>query len=82
VLNAAIEYSIIATDSSGRVTVFNRGAERMLGYRADEVIGKETILLAHDCTELAARALELGVAPDPDVVFFDADRDAQAREWT
>lgn len=38
-LDAALEVAIIATDVEGRITVFNRGAERMLDYRADEVLG-------------------------------------------
>jgi len=32
---------------SGIITVFNPGAERMLGYTSDEVIGKQTPLLWH-----------------------------------
>jgi PAS domain S-box-containing protein len=32
-------HGIIATDSSGRVAVFNRAAESLLGYKAKEVIG-------------------------------------------
>ena len=31
---------IIAADMRGRVIIFNKGAERLLGYKADEVIGK------------------------------------------
>ncbi len=31
--------SIIATDAKGQVTVFNPGAEELLGYRAAEIIG-------------------------------------------
>ena len=42
VLDAATEVSIIATDLEGRITLFNAGAERMLGYRADEMLGRET----------------------------------------
>jgi PAS domain S-box-containing protein len=32
--------AIIATDKDGKVVLFNEGAEILLGYRADEVIGK------------------------------------------
>lgn len=39
-LDAAIEFAIISTDQHGRITTFNRGAEIMLGYSVDEVIGK------------------------------------------
>src|SRR6185295_1225983 len=35
VLDAATQFSIIATGSDGLITVFNSGAERMLGYGAD-----------------------------------------------
>jgi PAS domain S-box-containing protein len=31
---------IIAADMKGKVIIFNQGAEHLLGYRADEVIGK------------------------------------------
>jgi PAS domain S-box-containing protein len=33
------EYAIFMQDTSGRITVWNEGAERILGYRADEVLG-------------------------------------------
>jgi PAS domain S-box-containing protein len=32
--------AIIATDKDGKVVLFNEGAETLLGYRADEVLGK------------------------------------------
>jgi PAS domain S-box-containing protein len=82
VLDAATEYSIIATDSSGRITVFNRGAERMLGYQADDIVGKENILLLHDRAEIAAHALDIGAPPTADIVFLGAGSDVEAREWT
>ncbi|MDP3835923.1 MAG: PAS domain S-box protein, partial [Hydrogenophaga sp.] len=33
-------FSIIATDENGIIQLFNVGAERMLGYRADEVVNR------------------------------------------
>ncbi|WP_295006437.1 response regulator [uncultured Dechloromonas sp.] len=45
-------YAIISTDKNGLITSFNRAAERMLGYRADEVIGIHTPLLWHKKEEL------------------------------
>ena len=62
-LSAATEQSIIATDPNGLITMFNRGAERMFGYSADEMVGRATPLVLHDSDEVAARAAELGVAP-------------------
>ena len=35
--------AIIATDLDGNIIIWNRGAEEILGYRADEVIGKMNI---------------------------------------
>lgn len=62
VLGAVTEHSVIGTDLNGTVTVFNAGAERMLGWRSEEVIGRSCALV-HDPTELALRAAALGVAP-------------------
>ena len=58
-------YSIISTDVEGVIQTFNRSAEVMLGYRADEVIGKQTPKIFHELSEVQNRALvlsrELGV---------------------
>ncbi|MDY6934415.1 MAG: PAS domain S-box protein [Spirochaetota bacterium] len=35
--------SIIVTDMEGNILIFNKGAEELLGYRADEVIGRMNI---------------------------------------
>ncbi len=40
VLSSAKGVAIIATDTQGLVTLFNSGAEQMLGYRAEDVVGK------------------------------------------
>lgn len=59
-LHAAIlEYAghaIIATDAAGLITVFNRAAEKMLGYAAEDVIGKLTPESFHKTAEVAERA--------------------------
>jgi PAS domain S-box-containing protein len=83
VLRAATEQSIIGTDIDGLITVFNEGAERMLGYSAEEVVGRETPALIHDPREVAQRARELGVAPGFEVLVAAARRNlAETREWT
>ena len=81
-LAAATEQSIIATDPDGVVTVFNSGAERLFGYRAEEVIGRTTLHL-HDPEEVVARAAELGVRPGFEV-FAHQPRQGrpETREWT
>ncbi|WP_420132172.1 PAS domain S-box protein [Rhodopseudomonas sp.] len=49
-------YAVIATDVSGTITLFNPAAERMLGYKAEELNGRATAMLFHDPDELAERA--------------------------
>jgi diguanylate cyclase (GGDEF)-like protein/PAS domain S-box-containing protein len=82
VLRGATETSIVATTLSGVITLFNPGAERMLGYAADEMLGRSPLVL-HDPVEIAARAHELGVEPGYDaVVAFAEHGEAETREWT
>jgi diguanylate cyclase (GGDEF)-like protein/PAS domain S-box-containing protein len=47
VLDAATRVSIIATDPAGTITMFNAGAERMLGYDAYEMIGRRSLVEVH-----------------------------------
>src|SRR5271165_4203597 len=49
-------FSIIATDEKGIIQLFNVGAERMLGYRAAEVVNKISPSDMHDSLEVTARA--------------------------
>jgi len=58
-LDAATEVAIVAVDADLVVRLFNRGAEKMLGYRAADVLGQPYPLVAHDPAELARRAEEL-----------------------
>lgn len=82
-LRAAAEFSVIATDDHGMITVFSEGAERMLGYRADEAIGRLTPLAFHDPAEITACARELGIDPGFEVlVRLARSRRPEPREWT
>lgn len=88
VLRAATEVSIIATDNEGLITVFNPGAERMLGYTAEEMVGKRTPAVFHLEAEVVdhGRALtrELG-RPVEGFEAFVAHARAGAQEtheWT
>jgi PAS domain S-box-containing protein len=56
VLDSALQVAIIATDNEGTITMFNKGAEQMLGYSAEEIIGKYTPELFHMASELEERA--------------------------
>jgi signal transduction histidine kinase/AmiR/NasT family two-component response regulator len=76
-------FSIIATDEKGIIQLFNVGAERMLGYRADEVVNKISPSDIHDPQEVMARAqaltLELGtvIAPGFEALAFKASREIE-----
>lgn len=58
-LGAATTFAIMGTDPSGRITTFSEGAERMLGVRAAEVVGRSSLLAFLSAAELDARAREL-----------------------
>lgn len=56
----ATDYAIFTTDANtGTIISFNKGAERMLGYTAEEVVGKTSPALYHDFNEVIARAKQL-----------------------
>ena len=73
-------FSIIATDEAGIIQLFNVGAERMLGYAADEVINRISPSDIHDPQEVKERAetltRELGttIAPGFEALAFKASR--------
>ncbi len=75
ILDAAY-YGIIYTDVEGTIQGFNATAERMLGYREDEVIGKVTPAIIHDEAEIVERAeelsRELGETIEPGFEVFTA----------
>ena len=82
-------YSIISTDVNGTILTFNKAAERMLWYRADELIGKATPVIVHDAEEIRMRAdtlsHELGhtVAPGFEVFVARAKMNfVEEHEWT
>ena len=79
IFNSA-NFSSIATDAKGVIQIFNVGAERMLGFGADEVTNKITPAEISDPLELIARAkalsVELGtsITPGFDALVFKASR--------
>ena len=82
-------YSIISTDAEGIILTFNHAAERLLGYDAAEVVGKETPAIIHDFQEVAARAecltqeLRRNIQPGFEVFTAKTGQGgADENEWT
>ncbi len=73
-------FSIIATDEAGIIQLFNVGAERVLGYRADQVINQLSPSDFHDPAEVIARADALSaeyathIAPGFEALAYKASR--------
>jgi len=70
-VQSVVDYAIYMLDPTGHVVSWNAGAERIKGYRADEVIGQHFSLFftPQDCAQgrperLLRQALEQGVAQD------------------
>jgi len=59
VLNAATQVLICATDVDGTITLFNSGAEKMLGYKSSEMVGKQTPEVMHLGSEVEERGKDL-----------------------
>jgi PAS domain S-box-containing protein len=79
IFNSA-NFSSIATDEKGVIQIFNVGAERMLGYRAADVLDKITPADISDPQEVVARAKSLSVelstpiTPGFEALVFKASR--------
>ncbi len=88
VLNAATQVAIIATDLRGVINTFNAGAEKMLGFKADQVVGRLTLESLHLAPELEARSASLSVAlgkriPASQAMLVESpDNLHEAREWS
>ena len=84
------DLSIISTNPEGIITSFNKAAERLTGYTAEEMIGKATPIVLHDKIELIQRAealaSETGIDVDPNFDVFatklKTKNIADRREWS
>lgn len=68
------DYSLISTTSDGMIVTFNKKAEELLGYKADEMINKTTPMILHDPKDVVERAkllsAELGEEIKPGFEVF------------
>lgn len=87
VLAAASEMSIIATDKTGVITLFNAGAEALLGGSAEDFIGAHMVSTIHCPLEVSERAEELTAQYGEPISGFRAlvhcpeRMGAEVREW-
>jgi len=87
ILESASEVAIIASDAEGLITLFNSGAEKMLGYSSSEMVGLRSPLTLHLDEELAERSAELSTELDRPVVGFETiiaiadEQGREIREW-
>jgi PAS domain S-box-containing protein len=80
ILDAASTTIIIATDPDLRITHFNHGAEELLGYSADEVIGRSPAIL-HTEEELARQAALFDTSPDLASLVAAQVATGEHRDW-
>ncbi|MDQ8194465.1 response regulator [Coraliomargarita sp. SDUM461004] len=91
-LNADIlenaQVAVISTDKDGLVTSFNEFAQTLSGWRAEELVGQQSVMVFYESFEIAARAQQLSEATGSPVatdfsVFALAslEQGRDVREW-
>lgn len=89
ILDASTEVAIIGVDSSGLINIFNSGAEKLLGYNADELIGKYTPEIFHtkeevkEALETASKLTNIQYDSFSDLLNFSKNlSQPSTKEWT
>lgn len=71
VLDAATQLSIIASDLDGTITLFSSGAANLLGYSADEMVGRRNIVSLHIKEEIQSYGEKLLKTSNTEFDFLD-----------
>ncbi len=88
IIDSSTEAAMISTDVHGVIQLFNPGAERMLGYKAEELVGIATPALLHDAEEIRVRAAQLSAEYQQPIDGFDVfvykawHGTSETRQWT
>ena len=86
VLDSASEVAVITLDLNHAISLFNKGAQRMLGYAPDEVIGKLGLSAFFDAAEIEARGSAMSAQLERQVlglqVVLDESVLGKRSEWT
>ncbi|PIQ48670.1 MAG: hypothetical protein COW03_08625 [Cytophagales bacterium CG12_big_fil_rev_8_21_14_0_65_40_12] len=86
--DASTQVCIIEFDIDGKIIFFNKGAENLLGYAAQEVVNIENVTLFHLKEELASRAATLSkefgeeISEQVSVFAYPLKGLFETREWT
>ncbi|MGZ4484478.1 MAG: PAS domain S-box protein [Nocardioidaceae bacterium] len=83
-MRAATTTALVGTDLDGRITVFNSGAQQMLGYAARDMIGRFLPRDIFDADEVARRAAAAGVEPNLGLLTAGVDKGStpETHDWT
>jgi PAS domain S-box-containing protein len=71
VIDASTEVSLIATDLQGTITLFNSGAEKLLGYNAEDMVNRTTPAVFHLTSEMERRGQKLSQEKGFEVSGFE-----------
>lgn len=88
VIDASRDVAIIATDTDGLITLFNPGAEHLLGYQQEELVGIQTPAIFHRAEEMISRGQELSAREGREISGFDVfvsdayKGNTETRQWT
>lgn len=88
ILAAASDFSIIATNPEGIITFFSLGAEKLLGYNAEELVDLQTPAIFHMPSEIMQRAEQLTVKFARPIAGFETFvtiarlQGSETREWS
>ncbi len=88
IIDDITQVSIIGTDKNGLITIFNRGAENLLGYTKEEMMFKQPFETLHLKEEIVQREEELSTLLGRKIEGFEVFttlpmREAyDTREWT
>jgi diguanylate cyclase (GGDEF)-like protein/PAS domain S-box-containing protein len=81
-------FSIVATDTAGMITAMNVAAEKLTGYKRDELVGRAPLTVLHDERELLGKVLSIDPAATLEQFGFQvltagaALGEMEEQEWT
>ena len=88
IFDSSTQVSIIGTTVDGIITHFSKGAENLLGYTAEEMVGKQSPAILHKASEVLKRSKRLSEKFKREIQGFDVfieyakQGKFDSREWT